>query len=655
MDKPLRILHLEDDPDYSSLVKMMLEKEGLVVEMVLVGNSADFMAALENQVFDLILGDYRLPTWDGIQALHAAREKRPDTPFLLVSGTIGEQAAIESLKHGATDYVLKQWPERLVPAVRRALKEAQERFQRKRAETELIRREKYFRNLTANSPDVLTILNREGVFQYNSPALKRVLGYEPEQLAGRNAFALVHPDDLPQAKRAFERALRDPELRVTHEFRFRRLDGSWCDLEVVGQNRLGDPDIAGMVLNVRDISERKRLESQLRQAQKMEAIGQLAGGIAHDFNNILAPILMAAQMLGQELPAEDKNKILATVKGCAQRGADIVRQLLWLGRGLEGKRILVNPKHVIKDIARFVSETFPKSIRLETHVAPDIWSIMADPTHMHQVLLNLCLNSRDAMPSGGKLSIAGLNFTADLNYAALHTGADAGPYIILEVGDTGTGIPKEVGARIFEAFFTTKEPGKGTGLGLSSVLSIVKGYDGFIEFDSQPGKGTVFHVYLPAQPEQSAEKPEAEQPESLPRGHGETVLVVDDEESVLEVVQQTLENYGYNVLTARNGEQALAAYLGNQAGIGVVLTDLMMPVMDGAATIRGLRHINPQVKVIAASGLGSDPNGNSLRDLGVKYFVSKPYTAKTILQMLHDILAEGPRPSTTAPGRPRSE
>ncbi len=650
MDKHLRILHLEDEPDYSSLVKTMLHQEGMPVEVVLVDNSADFIAAIETEPFNLILADYKLPTWNGIEALRVAREKRPETPFLLVSGTIGEQAAIESLKHGATDYVLKHWPERLVPAVRRALQEAQERLQRKRAETELIRREKYFQNLTANSPDVLTILNREGAFQYNSPAVKRVLGYEPEELAGRNAFALVHPDDLPSARRAFERALEDPELRVTHEFRFRRRDGSWCDLEVVGQNRLGDPDIAGLVLNVRDISERKRLELQLRQAQKMEVIGQLAGGIAHDFNNILAPILMAAQMLGEELPAENKIKILATVKGCAQRGAEIVRQLLWLGRGLEGKRVLLNPKHVLKDIARFVSETFPKSIRLETNVAPEIWPLMADPTHLHQVLLNLCLNSRDVMPSGGKLNIGGRNFTADLNYTAAHPGVNPGPYIILEVSDTGTGIPPEIRGRIFEPFFTTKEPGKGTGLGLSSVLSIVKGYGGFIELDSLPGKGTVFRVYLPAEPKLSAEKPEADEPESLPRGHGETVLVVDDEESVLEVVQQTLENFGYNVLTARNGQQALVTYLGNQAGIGIVLTDLMMPVMDGAATIRALKHINPQVKVIAASGLGSDPNRITLRDLGVKYFVSKPYTAKTILEMLHDILAEGSKASPNAPG-----
>src|SRR6266567_7123898 len=218
MNKPLRILHLEDDPDYADLVGSLLEKDGLQAELIVVSNRAGFEAALAGETFDLILADYLLPDCNGLQALSWAQQKRPQIPFLLISGTIGEQAAIESLKHGATDYVLKHWPERLVPAVRRALQEAAERLQRKRAETELIRREKYFRALTQNSPDVLTIVNREGIFQYNSPSLKRVLGYEPEELAGRNAFALVHPDDLLSARRAFERALQDPELRVTHEF-----------------------------------------------------------------------------------------------------------------------------------------------------------------------------------------------------------------------------------------------------------------------------------------------------------------------------------------------------------------------------------------------------------------------------------------------------
>ena len=536
--------------------------------------------------------------------------------------------------------MLKHWPERLVPAVRRALQEAQERLQRKRAETELIRREKYFRALTQNSPDVLTIVNREGIFQYNSPSLKRVLGYEPEELAGRNAFALVHPEDLPGARRAFERALGNPELRVTHEFRFRRSDQSWCHLEVVGQNRLEDPDISGMVLNVRDITERKHLESQLRQAQKMEVIGQLAGGIAHDLNNTLAPILISIGMFREKMADPEDQRILALLEASAKRGANIIRQLLWFGRGLQGKSMSLNPKYVIKEVAKFVAETFDKSIRLETSIPKELWSLEADPTHLHQVLLNLCLNSRDAMPSGGDLRIAGRNFTADDSYLARHPQASPGPYIILEVQDTGAGIPPEIRDKIFEPFFTTKEPGKGTGLGLSSVLSIVKGYGGSVDVTSQLGKGTAFEVYLPAQPGLRAEKPDTGEVESLPRGHGETVLVVDDEESVLQVVQKTLESFGYRVLTACDGEKALVACLANQATIAVVLTDLMMPVMDGVATIRAMKRMNPKVKVIAASGIGDHPNLDSVRALGVKHFLSKPYTAETLLQMLQVVLAE---------------
>jgi PAS domain S-box-containing protein len=643
MNAPLRVLHLEDDPDYSALVSGMLEKAGLRAEMVLVGNLADFIAALDKAEFDIILGDYSLPTCTGIEALQAARQKCPDTPFLLVSGTIGEEAAIQSLKCGATDYVLKHWPERLVPTVRRAVQEARERAERKRAETELARRERYFRALTENSLDVLAILNREGVVQYNSPSVRGVLGYEPKDLVGRNAFELVHPDDLQSAMQAFDQALKHPELKITHECRYRRQDGSWCHLEVVGQNRFDDPEITGIVMNSRDITERKDLESQLRQAQKMEAIGQLAGGIAHDLNNILTPIVVSTALLRERMKEPEDEHLLGVLVASAQRGADIVRQLLWFGRGLEGKRILFNPKHVIKDVARFVSETFDKSIQILTRVPDDIWAIMGDPTHLHQVLLNLCLNSRDAMPLGGKLTVEARNFTVDEKCAAMHPKVSPGPFVILEVRDTGTGIPPAVLDRVFEPFFTTKEPGKGTGLGLSTALSIVKGYGGFIELESQAGKGTAFRVYLPARPEACAQKAEAEAP-SPARGHGETVLVVDDEDSLCQVVQKTLENFGYRVLTACDGQKAVAAYVGNQGTIAVVLTDLMMPVMDGAATIRALKHINPQVKVIAASGLGGHPNHESLRGLGVKHFVSKPYATETILQELQEILAEEPGP-----------
>src|SRR5713226_7056942 len=268
MNKPLRILHLEDEPDYSDLVRSLLQAEGIQAEVVLVTTRAEFESALALETFDLILADYSLPSYDGLQALQCSRERSPETPFLLISGTIGEQAATESLKIGATDYILKHWPERLVPSIRRAVQEAHERKQRRQAETELIRREKYFRALSENSLDILTILNSEGVFVYNSPSIKRVLGYEPHTLAGQSAFALVHSDDLPAALEAFQSGLKHSDETVTLDFRFRHRDGSWRFLEAIGQSRAEDPDIAAMVVNVRDVTDRKRAEENLRESEK---------------------------------------------------------------------------------------------------------------------------------------------------------------------------------------------------------------------------------------------------------------------------------------------------------------------------------------------------------------------------------------------------
>src|SRR5882724_11035448 len=268
MTQPLHILHLEDDPDYAELVKTLLIQEGIQAQVTLVTNRDQFEAALANGTYDLILADYLLPSYNGIEALRYVKHSGSETPFLLVSGTIGEQAAIESLKAGATDYVLKHWPDRLVPSIRRAVQEAQEREQRRRVETELIRREKYFRALTGNALDVLTVLNREGLFLYNSPSIMRVLGYEPKELASRNAFSLVHPDDLPRVWQGFEEGLKDPERTVTLEFRIQHRDGSWRYLEAVGQNRLVDLEIAGVVVNSRDVTDRKNAEESLREGEK---------------------------------------------------------------------------------------------------------------------------------------------------------------------------------------------------------------------------------------------------------------------------------------------------------------------------------------------------------------------------------------------------
>jgi len=267
MTEPLQILHLEDDPDYAELVKSLLHQQGIKAGVALVTSREQFEAALANGKFDVILADYLIPAYNGIEALRYVKQTGSETPFLLVSGTIGEQAAIESLKAGATDYVLKHWPERLIPAIRRAVQEAQEREQRRRIETELIRREKYFRALTENALDVLTVLNPEGLFLYNSPSIQRVLGYDPKELLSRNAFSLVHPDDLPRVWQGFEEGLKDSERTVTLEFRIQHRDGSWRYLEAVGQNRLADLEIAAVVVNSRDVTDRKHAEDNLRESE----------------------------------------------------------------------------------------------------------------------------------------------------------------------------------------------------------------------------------------------------------------------------------------------------------------------------------------------------------------------------------------------------
>ena len=404
--------------------------------------------------------------------------------------------------------------------------------------------------------------------------------------------------------------------------------------------RDADGKIIGLVGIGRDITERKNYEAQLARAQRTESIGRLATGIAHDLNNTLAPILVSIDLLRQKIKDEEGLKILTAIEASTKRGAEVVKQVLWFGRGLEGRRMHVHLKPLIEGAARVAAQTLPKSIRIETQLTDGVWPVIGDPTQLHQVLLNLCQNAGDAMPNGGQLKLSARNLTLDESFAKTHNEAKPGPYILLEVSDNGSGIPRELRDRIFEPFFTTKELGKkSVGLGLSTALSVIKSHDGFILVDSEVGKGSIFHLYLPAYVEVEV-APAGGKPESLLRGHGETILVVDDEEAVREITQMTLESSGYRVLLAPDGAKAIAVYAENQASVSAVLMDILMPVMNGVDTTRALQHINPQVKVIATSGYQSNTSMNALRDLGVTHFLPKPYTAETILQKLRGVIAE---------------
>lgn len=388
-----------------------------------------------------------------------------------------------------------------------------------------------------------------------------------------------------------------------------------------------------------DNTDRKKLEAQLFRAQRMESIGTLASGIAHDLNNVLAPILLAVGMLKQQPRSAGEMKMLNLLESSAQHGADLVRQVLTFARGVEGQRQTIDVSRIVNELEKMIRETFDPKIRLSVEIAKDLWPISGDPTELHQSLLNLCVNARDAMPNGGRLQLTVANVILDEQYATMHAQAKAGPYVMIKVSDTGAGIPLSIRDRIFDPFFTTKEVGKGTGLGLATVQAVVRSHGGFLNLYSEEGMGTAFTLYFPGLEGTSAEQA-ASIEIKLPRGHGELVLVIDDEAAVRTITQQTLEAFGYRVLLAEDGAEALSIYVQHRDEIAVVLTDMMMPVIDGYSTIQALMRINSQVEIIAASGLASHDMVSKAMSAGVKHFIPKPYSAETMLQALAEALGE---------------
>ncbi len=386
-----------------------------------------------------------------------------------------------------------------------------------------------------------------------------------------------------------------------------------------------------------DITEKKQLEAQFLRSQRMESIGTLAGGIAHDMNNILSPMLMSVQILQRKHADEESQQWLAALRENAERGASLIKQLLSFARGSEGDRLSLQPRHLIKEFIKILRDTLPKSINIKFFIPDNPWTVSADPTQIHQVLMNLAVNARDAMVQGGTLTLTAENVLIDEDHADLHHESRAGKFVMITVGDTGKGIAPENLEKIFEPFFTTKDIGKGSGLGLSTVAGIVKSHLGFINVYSENAKGTRFDVYLPAIETVETQAPETITAEIL-KGGGEYVLVVDDEEPIRKITRITLEQFNYRVLTAANGVEALAVYQAHQGEIAVVITDMMMPLMDGAALIRTLSEINPQIKIVGTSGLLEINETKKTQPPAVRAFLAKPYTAEKLLVILTQVL-----------------
>ena len=408
-------------------------------------------------------------------------------------------------------------------------------------------------------------------------------------------------------------------------------------------HRVGDA-IVGRVWCFRDVTERRKLESRLLRTQRMESIGTLAGGIAHDLNNVLAPILISIDLLRAESRGDPEQlKVIEAIRTSANRGASLVRQVLTFARGLEGQRVAVDLRALFSDFESLVKETFPKNIRIVTEAPRDLKRVNGDPTQIHQVLLNLAVNARDAMPTGGVLSIVASSHTCDEASVLGHADAKPGNYVRIAVDDTGEGISPEIRDRVFEPFFTTKEVGKGTGLGLATVYAIVKSHNGFITVSSNVGSGTTFYIHLPTDPglpEPEPARPAA--PVAASKGRGETILVVDDEDAIRRVLTRVLERSGYRVVSASDGAQACEYYADHMDEIALVLTDMMMPVMDGAATISAVLSMNPSARIVASSGLHVAENTAKAHALGVHDFLPKPYETATVLRAIRGVLDRKP-------------
>ena len=742
----------------AQLICDFLRAHQLVCEINCVQTLEAYQRELSTGGYDVILSDFTLPSFDGLSALQMAAQASPDVPFIFVSGTIGEDKAVESLKNGAVDYVLKGYLSRLPAAVRRAVRDARERVERQRIEEELRQRNELFRQITENVDDLIAVLDLQGRRIFNSPSYCHLLS-DPEALVGTDSFAQVHPEDRERIRKLFADTVATGRGHRA-EYRFLRPDGStrqvesqgsvirdrdgritnvvvvsrdvtdrehtqqlireqaalldqapdaifvrdlalkitywnkgaerlygWTSTEAIGRRAhelLGKPgshdspeawqalfehgDWIGELSQVTqtgreiivsahrtllrdssgnpvaifsintDITEKKQFEAQFLRSQRLENIGALAGGIAHDLNNVLAPVMMLTDLLREELKDENSRRMLDTVRASARRGSDLVKQILQFARGSGDEPFTLHLKHVIKETGALVRETFPRSIRLSIQIDEDLRLVSGDATKLHQVLLNLCLNARDAMPEGGQLAIKAANILLDRKVFPTQPQPISGAFVLLAVSDTGTGIPTHLLDRIFQPFFTTKTHNTGSGLGLSTVANIVRAHSGFIEVFSELEKGTTFEIYLPAAAEMEAVALSSP-PKPPPVGRGEWVLLVDDERAILRMTNALLEACQYHVLSAQNGADALALFQQHKHIIDVVVTDLMMPIMDGPEFIQEIRRSSPEMKIIGMSGLAAENKLAEAVESNVQFLLRKPYTAAEMLVALRQTLS----------------
>ncbi len=761
----LRILHLEDSPRDAELIQSKMESGGLFCDVLRVETEGQFSAALTAEVFDVILCDYNLPGYDGLDALTRAQELQPGTPVLLISGTLGEDQAVQCLQLGATDYLVKQRLDRLASAVKRALMEAANRQHRRQAERALAASERRLRTIFETEPECVKLFGPDGVVLEMNPAgLRMVEADSPDQVLGRSMFDLVRPADRAAFTALSERVLRgesgtlefeiqglkgtrrwlathavplrdeagqvqsalaisrditerkqaearlkDSErlyqslvetlpqhlFRKDGEGRFTFANGAFCQLvgrelkEILGrtdadffppaqvaayraddlqvmtrgkvlhrveEQRAADGktlfmqvvkaplrDAQGAVCGVQgifwDVTQERRLTAQLREAQKMEAIGQLAGGIAHDFNNILAAILGNVE-LARSMRPEDPGvpECLNAIFLASRRAADLVKQILAFSRRQEQTRLPIQLQIVVREALKLLRATVPASIEFKTNLAPTR-TVLADASQVHQVVMNLCTNAAHAMRDRpGVLQVELAEQEVDAAFVQAHPDLAPGAHVCLSVTDTGSGMDSATLGRIFEPFFTTKPVGEGTGLGLSVVHGIVQNHDGTLLVESKPGVGTTFRVYFPVFETPVLEHAAVAAP--LSGGHGERILFVDDEETLVRLAQTILERFGYRVTPFTSVTEALAHFRAQPDQFDLVITDLNMPGMNGSSFARELLALRPKLKMILTTGYSAMLTPEQVREMGFRALLPKPTELRAVGELVQRVLAE---------------
>jgi PAS domain S-box-containing protein len=637
MSKP-RILIVEDEVIVARDISQQLVELGYEpVGSCTRGEEA--VATAEKLRPDLVLMDIQLTGgMDGIAAAKLIREQLALPVVFLTAFAEGETVNRAKLAE-PFGYIIKPFDER---ELRTVVEMALYKYQ---TETKLRDSEERYRLLFEHNPLPMWLCDDETLrfVAVNETAI-RSYGYSLEEFLGMTVAQIRPQEDVQHYREKWQQKRAEPFHNL--EMRHCRKDGSIMQVEIISRSLVYQGRPSRLVLAA-DITEKKQLQEQFLRAQRLEGLGMLASGIAHDLNNMLAPILFAAPLLRPNASTARDLRILDTVEKSAERGSSLVRQILTFAQGSTGAPRITQLKHITRDVLAIVEVSFPKNIRLEQHISSSAWPVPANPTQIHQVVLNLCVNARDAMPHGGTLTVRLGNRPLDAESAAAIPGARAGDWVVLEVSDTGTGIPPDVLPHIWDSFFTTKAPGSGTGLGLPTVRSIVSEHTGFIQVETAVGRGTTFRIFLPASRDGEGSGSGSASPFAEALGREELILVVDDDESVREIITAILRQGGYRVLACADGVEAIVQYNTKSQEIALVITDVDMPNLGGAILAGTLLKLNPRLRIIAMSGLTSvAANSTDLTEIKVlaTAYLQKPFLAADLLATVQRVLQPEPQP-----------